>query len=78
MTEVATILPTMITKDQNTGRDITWQITFSQAAGPATQDRYGWTHVLGLSRTKGRRAYMVHAVVIGDVIVKHSAPVKAF
>jgi len=70
----ATPLDTITTKDQNTGRQITWNVGHAAEIDPAKS--YGWTHTIMVSRPKGRAVYVMHAELIGDVIVRHSNPRK--
>lgn len=70
-------LETLTTIDQNTRRPITWNIDYVGECGPNV-GRYGWTHCYGVSRPRGRRSYMIHVELVGDVVVRHSQPVKVF
>ena len=73
----AEILPTITTVDQNTGRQITWNVVHvAEHADPAKAK--GFTHMIGMVRPKGRRSYMIHAEMIGDVIVRHTTPLQVF
>lgn len=77
MTE-PTILDTVTTVDQNTGRPVVWNVEHVTAHGDNTRGAYGYTHVLAVSRPKGRRVYALHVEMIGDVVVRHSTPTVMF
>lgn len=72
------VLETLTTADQNTGRQITWNVNYVHENGPNVRREYGWTHTLGVSRPKGRRGYAVDVELIGDVVVRHNTPRVAF
>lgn len=72
-------IKTVETIDQNTRRTITWNVdVVMDNEGTQIQAQYGWTHSLGLSRPKGRRSYIAHAVIVGGEVTKLSTPVKVF
>lgn len=69
---------TVSTIDQNTRREITWNVDYCAEAGTGVAS-YGWTHSLGLSRPKGRRSYFAHAEIDeAGTVVRVSNPVKVF
>lgn len=69
---------TFTTTDQNTRREITWNVDFVQEAGPNVEEQYGWTHFMGVSRPKGRRSYSVWVKVVDGKVARHSNPVVSF
>lgn len=73
---------TVTTTDQNTGRTITWDVGYFSPCLPNTladakRNGQPWTHMIGLSRPKGRRLYSAWAEVneTGE-IVQMSNPVS--
>lgn len=73
-----TVLSTITITDKNTLRPITWNVDHVMSAGENVARLYGWTHAIAISRPKGRRSFLIHAELIGDVIVRHTDPVKVF
>jgi hypothetical protein len=74
---MSTTPATVSTIDQNTRREITWNVDYCAEVGPNVA-RLGWTHTLGLSRPKGRRIYTACATIEGGSVVRVSTPVKVF
>jgi hypothetical protein len=73
MSNDTTVLDTVNIVDQNTGKQVAWQVEYAHPHN-APSARYPWTHQLVLRRPTGRVTYIVDAVLIGDVLVKHSTP----
>lgn len=78
----ADLTGTLETKDQNTGRTITWKFeAFKMSLGGGLQHKDGsakWTHFVGLQRPKGKATYTMWAVIEDGKIVKHQTLRKAF
>lgn len=71
-------METIETIDQNTRRPITWNVDAVTDAGPQVTSRYGWTHSLAISKPKGRRVYVIWAVIEDNVVIRHSSPKVMF
>lgn len=71
---------TVTTIDQNTRREITWNVDFVQEQeGTVESAENGWTHFLGVSRPKGRRSYVMFVRMNADgQVLRHSTPQVVF
>ncbi len=67
-----TIHPTVTLTDQNTLRPVTYNVEHVKVCTPS--ERYPWTHQLVMTRPRGRKAYVMDCVFVGDVLVKHNTP----
>lgn len=78
--DMTTTPETVTTIDQNTRREITWNVDFVQEEdGTLESSENGWTHFLSVSRPKGRRSYgmFVRMNEAGEII-RHSNPTVMF
>jgi len=70
--ENTTIHSTVTLTDPQTLRPVHYNVDFVKQLTPT--ERSPWTHQIVMTRPRGRKAYIVDVVVIGDVIVKHTRP----
>ena len=78
MSNATEILSTVTTIDQNTGRQVTWNIVHVHEWAANVTAQYGWTHSLGLVRPNGRCCYTMDVEMVGNVIARNNRPTKAF
>lgn len=77
---VTTTPESIITIDQNTRREITWNVDLViDEADTLEAAENGWTHTLAVSRPKGRRSYVMFVRMNDEgQILRHSTPKAAF